>query len=645
MSRKLTLLSTALLTATALLAQQDTLTTKSLDEVIVTANKVAQKQSQTGKVVTVITSEVINANVGRSFSELLNTQAGIFINGANNNLGTNQDVYFRGAGSGNVLVVVDGIPVFDPSQTNNSFDFNSIPLQQIERIEILKGGQSTLWGSDAVAGVIQIFLKKEAKKLIAANVGYSTGTFNTSKIVAGISGTANKLGYNVQYNYIKSKGFSSAYDSTGKQGFDNDFYEQNNVQASLNYAVSKSFIAKAFGNLSTYRNGLDAGAFKDDKDYTAKNTNNIGGLSLQYKNKNLVWHIQGSYQQAKRTFIDDSFFVADPVSKFSKGSYVGNTVTVETYGNTQLAKHINIVGGVQYVNQNTEQSYFSTGIYGPYQTALGKDSAKANQLSAYASVLITDISGFNFEAGTRYNHHSIYGDKGTFTINPSYNVDANTKLFVNISSAYKVPSLYQLYSDYGNKALKPESSTTYEFGLQTESDNKKLNMRVVAFKRDITNLIVFYTDPTTYNSQYINRDKQNDYGFEVETKVQLANFGSWSNNFTYVDGQGTQNSVKSNNLYRRPNFVVNSILTIKPYKNITITPAFKYVGTRLKGTYDAGPTVQPSYYTLDCYLGYQVTKKANFFVDFHNITNQQYFDIIGYNSKVFNMMAGLNIQL
>ena len=170
-------------------------------------------------------------------------------------------------------------------------------------------------------------------------------------------------------------------------------------------------------------------------------------------------------------------------------------------------------------------------------------------------------------------------------------------------------------------------------------------MRVVGFKRDITNLIIFYTDPTTYNSQYINRDKQNDYGFEVETKVQLANFGSWSNNFTYVDGQGTQNGEKSNNLYRRPNFVLNSILTIKPCKALTITPAFKYVGTRLKGFYDAGPTVQPSYYTLDCYLGYQFTKKANFFVDFHNITNQQYFDIVGYNSKVFNMMAGLNIQL
>ena len=74
-------------------------------------------------------------------------------------------------------------------------------------------------------------------------------------------------------------------------------------------------------------------------------------------------------------------------------------------------------------------------------------------------------------------------------------------------------------------------------------------------------------------------------------------------------------------------------------------PSFKYVGTRLNGQYDAGAALQPSYYTIDCYLGYQLLKKTNLFVDFHNITNQQYFEIVGYNSKRFNMMAGVNIEL
>lgn len=644
MSKTLTLLTTSLLTASILFAQKDTLEGKSGEVIVTTATRSNLKQSQTGKIITVLDQKIIRNSIGRSLSELLNTQAGFLINGANNVLGTNQDVYFRGAGSGNMLVVIDGIPVFDPSQISNSFDFNSIPLQQIERIEILKGGQSTLWGSDAVAGVIQIFLKKEAKKKMAINSGISYGTYNTTRIVAGASGTLDKLGYNIQYNYIKSKGFSTAYDSTGKKNFDNDGFEQNNVQASLNYKLNTSLTAKAFGNFSTYRTGYDAGAFTDDKDYTAKNSNKLGGLSLQYKGKDFVWNIQGSYQRAERAFTNDSTDISSIYSKYSEGKYTGNTTTWETFGNKTLTRHLGLVGGIQYINQNTDQSYFSTGAFGPFKSVLGKDSAKTNQLSAYASLLVTDVNGFNFEAGSRYNHHSIYGDKGTFTINPSYNVDDHTKLFVNISSAYKVPSLYQLYSNYGNKGLKPESSTTYEFGIQTQSEDRKTSFRIAAFKREISNLVIFYTDPATYNSKYINRDKQNDYGFEIESNVQLAGFGSWQNNFSFVDGQGTQSGIKVSNLYRRPKFIVSSALTLQPCKGLTIIPSFRYAGTRLKGQYDFGPTEQPSFYTIDCFMGYQLHKTARLFVDLHNITNQRYFDIVGYNSRQFNMMAGIDIQ-
>jgi len=642
MSKKLTLLSTALLMATAMLAQQDT-TLHPLDVVVVTANKVEQKQSTTGKVVTVITQEQIRQSAGRSLTELLNTQAGLYVNGASSTLGTNQELYFRGATTGKTLIVVDGIPVYDASQINNSFDLTSIPLQQIERIEILKGGQSTIWGSDAVAGVIQIFLKKESKKLINPNFSCSQGTYNTSRYVVGLSGTASKLGYNIQWNGIKSKGFASADDSLGNKNFNKDAFEQNNIQASVNYSITKNLSAKAFGNFGTYTNALPGGAFKDEKDYNAKNKNNIGGITVAYKGKSYQFSLQGSYQQAKRTFLNDSGFVSSPYAMYEKGTYEGKTTTVEAFGNAQIVKHLTIVGGVQYLNQNTNQSYFSTGIFGPYSFALGKDSAKINQFSAYASLLLADVSGFNCEVGARYSHHSIYNSNATFTINPSYNVDENTTIFLNVSSAYKSPSLYQLYSEYGNKSLKPEQSTTYEMGLQTTSANKKLNLRLVGFKRDITNLITFYTD-ANYNSFYINQDKQNDYGFEIESSVQLAKFGKWINNYSFVDGEGTVSNVKVNNLYRRPNFVANSILSLVPYRGVTLMPSFKYVGKRLNGQYDAGATQQPAYYTIDCYVGYQLLRKTNIFLDLHNLTKQQYFEIVGYNSKGYNMMAGFNIE-
>lgn len=632
----------AIFFSSQLSAQQDSSTT--LDNVVVTATRFPLKQSQTGKIITVLDQKTIRNNMGRSLSELLNTQAGFFINGANNNLGTNQDVYFRGAGTGNMLVVIDGIPVYDPSQINNSFDLNSLPLDQIERIEILKGSQSTLWGSDAVAGVIQVFLKKPTDKKIAANALLSYGSYQTIHANAGVNGTVEKLGYNVQYTYLKSKGFSSAYDSIGNKNFDKDGFEQNNIRADLKYQFTKALSAKVFGNFNAYNNSLDAGAFTDDKDYTAKNKNNLAGLAFKYTRSSFSWNLSGSYEKAARSFVNDSTDITSPYSKYFKGSYVGRTTTIESFGNGTISKYGSIVGGVQYINQNSDQSYFSIGSFGPYKSALGKDSAATNQLSAYASLLLTNLSRFNFELGSRFNHHSIYGNKATYTINPSYTIDENTKLFVNISSGYKIPALYQLYSQYGNKSLKPESSVTYELGLQTQSDDKKVALRFAGFKRDIRNLIIFYTNPSTYASQYLNRDQQHDYGFEVESNISLGNMGAWSNNLTFVEGEGKENGAKINNLYRRPKFSFNSTVTLHPVKSLTVIPAFRYVGSRLKGPYDLGPDEQPAYYTLDLFAAYDL-KKLRLFLDLHNLTDQQYFDIVGYNSKRFNMMAGISVNL
>ena len=134
-------------------AQNDSLKIKRLNPVVVTASKTDIKQSQTGKIVTVLDAETIRQNAGRTLPELINMQTSFMMVGSNNSMGTNVENYFRGAPSGNLLIVIDGVPVTDPSQISNSFDLNSIPLEQIERIEILKGGQSTIWGSDAVAGV------------------------------------------------------------------------------------------------------------------------------------------------------------------------------------------------------------------------------------------------------------------------------------------------------------------------------------------------------------------------------------------------------------------------------------------------------------------------------------------------------------
>ena len=612
-----------------------------MDEVVVTATKTQIKQSQTGKVVTVINQATLQRSAGKTLTEILNYQAGVFVNGANNNLGNNQDYYLRGAATSNTLILLDGVPVADPSYISSYFDLNNINPAQVERIEILKGAQSTLWGSDAVAGVINIITKKGGAKKLSSNAMLSYGSYNTFKANAGVDGSLDKFTYNLQYGYTNSKGFSSAHDSTGIKNFDDDKFIQNSIQANLGYSFTNKMAVRYSSNYGKYNTGLDAGAFKDDKDYTNENSNFINSLALTYTGKKATINFVNTDINTKRLLIDDSASRGG-FSTYARGKYKGYSFVSELFGNINLAKNLSLLAGLQRIANKTSQSYLSLSSYGPFETALG-DSAKTSNYAAYTSLSLLGYHNFNIEAGVRYNNHSIYGNNVTWSFNPSYNIDENTRVFVNLSSAYRVPSLYQLYSEYGNKDLQPEKSNNYEIGVQSLSNNKKNSLRLVAFKRDIKNVIVFYTDQN-YFSQYINRDEQHDYGFEIENNIAIGKTGQWVTNLTYVDGDGKTGNAKVKNLYRRPNFTFTSSLTVEPVKGLTLMPSFRFVGNRLKGEYDAGPAVMPQNYTIDFYAAYHFAKQFRVFADMRNITDQKYFDIPGYNSRMANFTVGVSAQ-
>jgi vitamin B12 transporter len=220
MGKKLMLL-TLLFSAKMVSAQQDTTT---LDEVVVTANKMAQKQSTTGKVVTVITKSDLEKMGNKNLATLLQEQVGVTVNGSSNNAGSVQTIFTRGASGGRTLVLLDGIPVNDPSFINNDLDLNLFATSSIERIEICRGAQSTLYGSDAIAGVINIITtSKDISRPLQINASSILGSFGTQKNNLQVAGKKNKWSYSGRLAHTNSKGFSAANDTTGKNNFDADF--------------------------------------------------------------------------------------------------------------------------------------------------------------------------------------------------------------------------------------------------------------------------------------------------------------------------------------------------------------------------------------------------------------------------------------
>lgn len=636
-------------------AQTPTGSDQNLDEVIVTAAKKSQKQSQTGKVITVIDQPTLINNRGKSLTEILNQFSGIFTVGANNAPGSNQELYLRGAATGNTLFLLDGVPLQDPNMITNTYDLNNIHPDQIERIEILKGAQSTLWGSAAVAGVVNIITKKGGTKKIGASATVAYGSYNTWKAGLGVNGSVDRFSYNLHYNRVNTDGFSAAYDSIGNRGFDKDGLKQDGFQANLGYRISPSLTVNYTNNYGFFKAAADGGAYQDDNDVNARIKNRVNSVSINYKTSKSALHLVQGFINSDRFFHNDSADIgtlrmnpnASSYTIWSENNLKGRSIVTDLYGNHDFTDHISLVAGVQHTFQKTSQTFNSISNYGPYDaTPIQDDSARVRNFSGYVSALFTGIRGFNLEAGGRLNHNSLYGTNTTFTLNPSYNVNEHTRVFVNISSGYNVPTLYQLYSEYGNGDLEPEKSVNYELGVQTFTNNQKNSLRLVAFKRDIKDLIVYYTDPETFAGKYMNRDAQHDYGFEVESNIAIGAIGQWVSNFTYINGRGVNAGVSSRNLFRRPDFTVNSTLSLNPVRNLTVAPAFRYVGERIPGEYDlGGPSPMPAYYTVDFYASYTLKGKVNLFADLRNITDQKYFDVYGYNSRRANYMFGIGLSL
>jgi vitamin B12 transporter len=622
---------------------------KPLSDVIITANKVQQKQSETGRVLTVIDQQQLQRSYGKTLMEVLNQQVGIAINGANNNLGTNQSVFMRGASAANTLILLDGMPQNDAAAINSEFDLNTYNIDQIERIEILKGTQSTLYGSDAVAGVINIITKKGKGAQPQVNInatGGSFGTFRGSMNVRG--GVTEGADYFVGYSHVTSKGFSAAYDSMGTKGFDKDRFNQHNLQFALGFKFAKGLSGRVFGKYNINKADLDAGAFTDDADYRLENRNLNMGALLQYKLGKTTFNLQYNNNWFDRGFTDDSSSRGG-FSYYQQGQYTGKSQFTELFANIELTKKINLVTGADYRVNASDQSYLSISAFGPFESQpLGADSVRTKQASVYASLLLKDMAGFYMEAGGRYNNHSIYGNNGTFSFTPSYRIGDKIKLFANVSSGYRVPSLYQLYSEYGNPALKPEISLGYEGGVSFNQGNT--SARLVGFKRQVKDVFVFYYDASTFRSFYKNEDEQNDLGIELEASTKLMDKLTLSANYTYIDGEITSRLASGKdtsffNLYRRPAHTVNFTAGYQICKKALISAHVRSVGKFFEPKFASAPIEMKGYYTLDLYGEYKPSDKVRIFADFQNITNQQYFDLRGFNSRRFNWSAGISLNL
>jgi len=590
--------------------------TLDLGEVVITASKTPTSERETTKPVTTITRAEIQKNPGLSVSELLNRQTGIMINGAVSSPGKDKSVYLRGAATQYTLVLIDGFPVTDPSSEGGAFDLRLLSLENVERIEIVKGSMSTLYGSDAIAGVINIITKKPEKGPVNANAKMAIGSYNTNELSLGVNGTTIAGSYNVNLSRSFTEGISEAEGDD----FNKDGYERYFGSAELNFNFMDGFTLSPFLNYSNYQGDYDAGAFADaENSYEADLINT--GLRFRYNSNKLEVKGAATLTDTERKFTDD-FGVFNPQATLWNN---------DLYGVYSFSEDVRLLSGLNYQDLSFELNGIDEG---------------SNIISPYVTLYLGTDFGLNTELGMRLNEHSEYGSNWNFNVSPVYNISEDLKFLTSLSSGFKAPTLNELFGPFGaNPDLEPQTSLTFDAGLEYRSSSTGLSAGVNYFIRSIEQLI-------SYDSSvgYVNVNEQNDLGLEVtgsytwaDTRVTIF--------YNYLDGAITREGEEFDNLIRRPDHSFGWGIEQNIGSDLLMDLNGKFIGEREDlffnmSTFQNETVELESYVLLNLSINYDLPNfNARFFTSLNNILDVNYQEVYGFNTPGINFKAGISLDI
>ena len=435
-----------------------------LNDVVVTATRTAQPKEAVIADVTVIDREEIERAGVSSLTNLLSRQPGVQIT-TNGGAGTASSVFLRGTGTEQVVVLVDGLRI--NSATLGTTSFENIPLAQIERIEILRGPASSLYGADAVGGVIQIFTKKASKGESIVHAALGLGSYDTSSAEAGIHGSNQHIQYGINVSSFNTNSFSSINtrnNATKVKDADNDGYNNLSVSGHLDYSIVDGHaIGIQFFQSKGHNNSDGLGG--------NGNFDNVGNQTLQsfaVTSKNQIinnWH--------STIKLGEGLDKSNSTSAFGRSTFK-STQTQLTWQNDFTLP----VGHLTFAYDKLRQRVRSSTSYD--KTARNNDSFLLNYF--------LNQGNHSVNASIREDHNSQFGNYTTGGLGYAYQITGQLKASASYGSAFRTPTFNQLYfPNFGNPDLSPEKSDNVEASLRYQGNH--FNIGATLFKNKIRDLL------------------------------------------------------------------------------------------------------------------------------------------------------------
>ncbi|WP_144095573.1 TonB-dependent receptor plug domain-containing protein [Croceicoccus sediminis] len=516
--------------------------------ITVTATGLPIDVSQTGQPISIISRDEIESVQGPDLSRVLQRMPGVTAT-RNGGAGGFTGVRVRGAASEQLLVLIDGVKVNDAASPGGGFDFGNLLAGEIEQIELLRGPNSVAWGADAMGGVMNLTTRAPDGIVASAEYGARDSVYTT--LGGGIRGDAFEMG--VTGSYYDTDGFSAA-----RSGTEDDGYRQYQVTGRARYRLTDILSIVANGRYADSRleqDGYPAPtyAFADTADL--QDTSEWSGrIGAEYRGDRLSLRAGYALSDTERTYTGQSYGDFPYATK-------GRTERAEVFGQYALAGPVRLDFGADREWSEFEDSGTTR------DASINSGHAMLGIYLPFASV----------SAGARYDDHSTFGDEWTFGANAAVSIAADLRVRASYGEGFKVPSLYQLYSFYGDTGLNPETSKGYDIGLEKGYRDGPFFAGVSLFRRDSRNLIDF--DLVSYS--YYNIGKARSEGVEIELGARPSDNLRAGLVYTYVESTDrTPGGVyEGNDLNRRPRHAMTASLDwTAPFAGIALGTDIRMVG-------------------------------------------------------------------
>jgi vitamin B12 transporter len=611
-----------------------------LDEIVVTATRSDAARNQVGSSVTVISRDEIERSQKSFVLDLLRSVPAVDVT-RSGGPGGQTYVGIRGAKSEHTLVLVDGVRVNDSASTGGSFDFANLPTDTIERIEILRGPQSTLYGSDAMGGVITIITRRGEGKPTGF-ISAQGGSFSTAREQASVSGGAGPLNFSLGLSREDTRGISSAGEQYGNH--ETDGYHATSVSTRLGVAPSRNFdfdcIVRYLDTKADLDNG--GGAGQDDPNSIVRSEQVLvrGQGRLSLFNDRWEQKLGISFTNLDRNYRNDTD-TSHPEDS-DRASYHGQSLAFDWQHTMRLHKTNTMTLGVETREEKAHSDYYSESFYGPYSSVFPEESDRIT--GYYLQDRISLWDAWFTTLGVRLDDHSRFGTEATYRFTTSYLVKQTaTRIKGSYGTGFKAPSLYELYEPtYGNQALNPEKSTGWDIGVEQALIGGRMELGATWFSNDFKNLIEFDSGA----SKYKNTARAESYGVEFTATATPIDDLTLRAGYTWMK---TEDKSTGKELLRRPENKVTLDANYRFNKKGNVNLGIAYVGKRQDTCYDPITYVSTrvelgGYLLVNLAASYDVTKWLQVFARVDNLLDREYEEVYGYGTPGISGYGGVKVS-